>query len=370
VKLLPNSSFTVALLLVLASPTMLARAQAPDSVSAYVTAGNGPFKAGDAIPVHIELNSAPNILHGFVMVQFNGPGPAAATGQTSTSPDKKSYDLSVVIPDDAPGGKWVLSNVYVGSATGMQQSYLKFKAVTVEVTQDKTFSLPTEASVSISPSQTQLLRERATEVQNRLDTLKANLRTLTTTKPNARIQNLLRQTVRDADGALTGTEQSFLEFVTDTKQKQAANIFFSDLHAAYQTALKITELKASTQSATITNVAYRQSQPSNYPAVAEAIFPAFEQNQIAYTVVADTGSLTFDLEVRSLPEGAKVTYGRRGDSSFQELQDPTDSTIRALPYAVWTVRFEKKDFVTVQRDHNALTERNHVMTVELTPEKR
>jgi hypothetical protein len=104
-------------------------------------------------------------------------------------------------------------------------------------------------------------------------------------------------------------------------------------------------------------------------ASAEAVFRAFELNQLAYNTVADTGSLTFNLKVNSFPPGAVVSYGRRGDSSFEHLQDPTNSEIQGLPYAIWIVRFEEPGFDSEQREHNPFTDKNHVMTVELRAEK-
>jgi hypothetical protein len=344
--------------------------QASDAVSATVTIGSGPFRAGETVPVHVELDSAPDLPDGFVQIYFAGPESVGLAANAPTEPNKKSYDIKVEIPLDAPGGQWTLSSVYVGSRDGMRHSNPKFEKQVIEVLQDKTFSLPTEARVTISPSQTQLLRQQAVEVQNRLDTLKASLRALSEPKTNARVQTLLRQNVLDADAALTVTEQRFLDLVADSKQKAAANVFFSDLHITYQTAMALTGLKAYGYSGGVIAAAYQRGSGSAFPAVAEAVFPAFEQNRLAYTVVADKGSLTFDLEVRSSPEGASVSFGRRGDSSFEALQDPTNSTIKALPYAIWTVRFEKKDFMDVERDHNPFTDQNHVLTVELVPGKK
>jgi hypothetical protein len=103
--------------------------------------------------------------------------------------------------------------------------------------------------------------------------------------------------------------------------------------------------------------------------LAEAILPAFEQNELAYKVVADTGSLTFDLEVNTAPEGADVSYRRRGDS-FEKLQNKTNSSIKALTYAIWFVRFEKTGFRTEEREHDPFHEQNHVINVELQPEKK
>jgi hypothetical protein len=183
------------------------------------------------------------------------------------------------------------------------------------------------------------------------------------------LQRLLRENVQEADEALKATEKEFIALLSAPSQRPAADIFFSDLDLTYQRAL--TELKAfSNEGGVALAVKFQRSQRSQYPVVAEAVFRAFEQNELAYNLVADTGALTFDLDVKSIPVGADVSYGRRGDSSFQHLQDETNSTIKGLPFAIWLVRFEKPGYAKQEREHNPYVEKNHVVVVELASETK
>ncbi|HSZ77200.1 MAG TPA: hypothetical protein VK775_07355, partial [Chthoniobacterales bacterium] len=151
-------------------------------------------------------------------------------------------------------------------------------------------------------------------------------------------------------------------------QKPAATIFFGDLHLTYQQALANISASLLPPSNLAPHVQTVQHKTQSL-ALADSVFHAFELNQLAYDVVADTGSLTFDLKVNSIPPGAVVSYGRRGDSAFQYLQDPTNSEIEGLPYAIWLVRFEEPGYAAEQREHNPFTDKHHVITVELHSEK-
>jgi len=168
---------------------------------------------------------------------------------------------------------------------------------------------------------------------------------------------------------LTATEQRFVDLITDPKDKSGANIFFADLHLSYEQALSGINVSAHS-SPHLTLASFPQKSKSQYPIVAEYVFGVFAQNELAYNLVADTKSLYFNLEVRTFPEGAKVSYGRRGDQRFEDLQDTTNSVIKSLPYARWIVRFQKPGYAIEEREHNPYTETNHVVTVELTPEKK
>ena len=91
---------------------------------------------------------------------------------------------------------------------------------------------------------------------------------------------------------------------------------------------------------------------------------SFEQNELAYQTVADAQSLVFNLDVQSVPEGATVCYHRRNDPCHQHPNE-TNSTIPALPYAIWIVHFEKAGYRPEDREHDPFRESNHVIVVEL-----
>jgi hypothetical protein len=110
----------------------------------------------------------------------------------------------------------------------------------------------------------------------------------------------------------------------------------------------------------------KQQTDSRYPLLAQPVLRAFEQNELAYTLVAETASLTFDLELRSVPAGAEISYKRRGDA-YQQNPNPTNSVLRSLPYAIWIVRLQKSGYQVEEREHDPFREPNHVVIVELKP---
>ncbi len=338
-----------------------------DSVSAKVTTPRS-VKAGETFSVHVELDRAPNIPRGYVNVGFSNEQHQVGVGNgIATTPDKKSYDISIEIPIDAPEGIYTLSSITVGSADGMHHAALKFERQSFAVIQPGSFSLPTEAKVTINLSQKQLLRSAAIAVQRKIETLKATLATLK--EDSSRVPGLLRQNVLDADKALSMTEKEFMDLTTTSAERANANVFFEDLHRTYELTLRQLQVTLYRESA-ILPVTFQRSAKTQDEALESVVLRAFEHNELAYDVVADTQSLTFDLDVRTVPEGAEVSYGKRGDSSFTPLQDETNSVIKALPYAIWLVRFVKEGYAPVQREHNPFTDKNHVLAVELTPRNK
>jgi hypothetical protein len=183
----------------------------------------------------------------------------------------------------------------------------------------------------------------------------------------------LRRHVQDEIGSLRATESKFHELRELKAQGDAAEVFFDDLRTSYEEVLVALrpEKSNSETKATVLAAAWRSSSSASlkknkatYTLSALAVFRAVEQNELAYTLVADTGTLTFDLEISSLPEGAAVSYRRRGDP-YKGHPNPTNSVIKALPYAIWIVRLQKPGFRDQEVEHNPFTDRNHNVTVEL-----
>jgi hypothetical protein len=101
-----------------------------------------------------------------------------------------------------------------------------------------------------------------------------------------------------------------------------------------------------------------------YTIVVQAALRPFEQNELAYKIVADTESLVFDLNVTSTPAGAAVCYHRRGDPC-RPNPDATNTVTKSLPYALWLVQFQKAGYNTEEREHDPFRDPNHVINVEL-----
>jgi hypothetical protein len=103
---------------------------------------------------------------------------------------------------------------------------------------------------------------------------------------------------------------------------------------------------------------------TRYPLTAQAVFRVFEVNELAYSLVADTQTLAFDLEVNSNPEGAANSYRRRGDP-YKQHPNPTNSTIKSLPYAEWFIRFQKQGYHDQEIDFSAFVEPNRIVIANL-----
>jgi hypothetical protein len=101
-----------------------------------------------------------------------------------------------------------------------------------------------------------------------------------------------------------------------------------------------------------------------YPPLAQGVLRVLEQNELAYSLVANKEGLTFNLEVNSVPAGATIFYWHRGDEE-RKNNNPTNSTIASLPYAIWFVRIQMPGYKVEEREHDPFREPNHVLNVEL-----
>ena len=164
------------------------------------------------------------------------------------------------------------------------------------------------------------------------------------------------------------TESRFQRLSTDSKQKQAAHIFFDDLRVSYDRATR--DLGDSDKATPVASALPIRisTQPdrtdANYPSISQGVLRVFEQNEAAYIVVANRQELTFNLEVSSAPPSATVSYKRRGDD-FTKNAEFTNCTLHALPYAIWTIRVEERGYKTEEVEHDPFREPNHVIKLVL-----
>jgi len=184
--------------------------------------------------------------------------------------------------------------------------------------------------------------------------------------------DVVRQNIREALDSLDATESSFRRLAQADLKEDAARIFFADLRISYEEVQTELHKKIAGDQPGIIEVASLKHALQNSKAQLEtsvllqlALRP-LEQNELAYIKVADTQSLTFDLTVASAPAGATVSYRRRGDP-YRQNSDPTNTVIKSLPYAIWTVQFQKPGYRAEEREHDPFREPNHVLNVELRP---
>jgi hypothetical protein len=328
-------------------------------------------KAGESVDFEISVDSAPNFEGGGLMVWVAGPGFDQQSGCSLPRGEKKClYRLN--LPIDISSGTVYITKIAFW--TGSRQIDLPFKKVGFQVVASSGLVFPSRAEVSVRPSQVQLLRGEEMRLEAQVQTLKASV--AGEQEPlRAGTIRALRDRLEEELDSLKATESRFRE-LGDNSQTAAAQVFFDDLRTGYTEVLAgLSEKKRKERSSIRESIVAAAWPPQTegeqhggrrYPLTALAVLRPFELNELAYRLVADTSSLTFSLEVNSNPEGATVFYGRRGDTSYKQHQNPTNSTIKSLPYAIWIVRFQKPGFRDKDVEFNPFVEPNRVITAILT----
>jgi len=264
------------------------------------------------------------------------------------------------------GGVWTLKGIRV--YIGTKSVDLHVKPFSFRVLANPNLVFPTSAELTVNLSQEQLLRREANRLEEQIAKLRSSVAGYDQAGANDKLTDALRTSVKEEIEVLGATEAEFLKLATATTQTPATQAFFSDLRTNYEAVLSLTEKRSSARNApeVFLEVAERKDRVRRDESMllALAVLRPFEQNELAYKVVLDTGSLVFDLEANSIPPGATVSYYRRGDAPRQN-PSPTNSTIHSLPYAIWHIRFQKQGYQVEDREYDPFREPNRVIAVEL-----
>jgi hypothetical protein len=328
-------------------------------------------RAGEKISFTITLDQAPNFNGGQLHYRLDGPDSrfAISSGIILES-GKRVYKMDVEIPGAAEGGTWTLSNLSLWLGFGAAVP-LKFKPVSFRVMPNSNLIFPAAADARVNPSQIQLLRLEAGGVQARIQTLKADLARVQPPLKRDQLIAFLRRNLNEALEAVGRTELSFHKLGGPQSNLEAGKVFFADLQASYRQALEDLaraqaqiRIEPRVDQVSFVNASQTTTNQPRYPAIAQGVLRVLEQNELAYSVVANKEDLTFNLEVNSIPAGATVVFWRRGDSE-RKNNKPTNSTIPSLAYAIWFVRFHVPGYKDEEREHDPFREPNHVVTVEL-----
>jgi|SRR5271157_130373 len=350
-------------------PQKREQASAQDNLSvqdsASITTDDVPVKAGEIFSFTVNLDRAPNFAGTTIGYHLQGPDPEGQgfNGNVAGVVGQKVYQIRVTIPLDFAGGTWTVKELYFGSGT--KNHLIKFTPKTFQVIAKSGLIYPTSAEVVVNPSQQQLLRLEARFLQYRIQNLKAAIASYQEANQQGKIPQVLRTNVDAALKALQTTEVEFKSKATVQSQADIAGVFFGDLRLNYEDVLWNLEHSSTglSRPAGFMNVAYRGKTP--YAVIVQASLRAFEGNELAYNIVAESGSLTFNLTVTSNPSGAVVSYYRRGDPPHP-YADPTTAVIPSLVYAVWYVRIEKPGYKPQVREHDPFHSSGHVVSVELS----
>lgn len=328
---------------------------------------HGPeiVKAGETVNLEFSVNSAPEFDGASLMVWLSGPGAFDIQSGCDLPRGQKTCHWEIRIPADLPAGTVYVNRIAL--YTGSRQIALTFNKVGFQILARSGLVFPTSVEVSIKPSQVQLLRGEIARLQTQVQTLKASVAGEQEPLGAAKLR-IIGEKIEDELNSLKVTESKFRE-LGDKSQVDAAQVFFDDLRTSYTEVLADLSGKANGRATRAGFVATawppQEKHKSHYSLTALAAFRPFELNELAYRLVADTETLTFNLEVSSNPEGATILYGRRGDTSYKQHSSPTNSTIKSLPYAIWIVRFQKQGFRDKDVEFNPFVEPNRVVHVDL-----
>jgi hypothetical protein len=324
------------------------------------------IKAGEFLTFTVKLDRAPSFDGGFVQFTLIAPDTTISTSTETVRAGQTNCLARIQIPPDASGGEWRLH--INGFFAGTKVFPLKSEDTRFQVIPNEHLVFPSSAEVRITPSQVQLLRTSAIQLQLQIQEFKAAMdRDQKNTKD---VVKTVRTNIDGAINALNATQSSFRASAGPAPQQPAEQIFFDDLRASYQTVVDgLRNPRRAGASWWLEPITQTGSAQTPRPEVrdtilAQAALRPFEQNELAYKLVADAQSLTFDLTVESSPAGATVCYHRRGDPCHPN-SEITNTVIKSLPFAIWFVEFHKKGYSTIEREHDPFREPNHVLNVDL-----
>ena len=330
----------LSLLIAAAFAGQVADAQQSASVKA-----DGIVKAGETVNFTVTLEPAPNFNGGSVQISINAPDGRGVGMAFGADAGKKTVQGSYVIPETAPGGRYEI--VIAAFFDGFESRPLQAEKISFEVIPSPNLVRPNSAALALNPSQVQFLRQSAVKVQDQIQALKASVAELDQSANGNRVADVLKRNLQDAMKAVASTRATFHQLAGANANPDVEAVFFGDISASYAeilSQLNSHTIKSELASVGTTSVSFVQSSERKpqapYPVSAQAAFRAFEQNELAYSVAADAQSLTFDLTVNSNPEGATVSYHRRGETDHQN-PDRTNTIIKSLPYAIWTIQVQK-----------------------------
>jgi hypothetical protein len=343
--------------------------QATESVE--VTASNveiviagSEVKAGDLFSFTLKLDKAPNFSGGQVQYVIVGPHSKYVGDCTAFSDYRLSYNCEFRVPAIGPPGKWRIKSAYF--IIGNKKIKLTNAATDFRVLPNPGVILPTRAELALNGSQTDLLRREAQRLGDRIQLLKSGMSHYEKASNKRELEPGLREYLNFEIAESNKTQAEFIRMSPAEDERASAEIFFQDLRTGYHEAIDLVQRSAATLqifSASLIPVSDDTQDRVSSPLLAVALRP-FEENELAYNVVADSGSLTFDLEVDSDPPGATISYRRRGDQP-RVNPNPTNSTVHSLPYAIWLVKFEKAGYTSIEREHDPFRESNHIIHVQM-----
>lgn len=308
--------------------------------------------AGQAFSIKVVVDEFPkNILSPCVVVMGVEilaekpipPIPSSAMLQAELQPGQNVYELKGQLDPYAVGGIWRSRFKLFAVPKGMMRriscdvpTLPDVAPFTVVVQGGPLPVIPTTVSVTIHPSQTQLLSGEADRINAKVEKMREQLKSLKPADSERLLFDGLRQALFDVDD----TEKKFRQQATPEDSVKAIAVFFDDIRYQYSKPLALIG-KTQTYRSELPHVvraSVNSSQQLN--AVSRALLASMTHTAMAYELVATSNSLFFDLKVYSDPEGAAISYRHPGED-FEKASEPTTVLIRNLEIGVYEIRSER-----------------------------
>ena len=281
--------------------------------------------------------------------------------------NQHSYEISGILNPDVPTGQW-MGDVLLSAHPNMEKINQPIQpprhrctfSPKLEGNTHFAFSVepsphlvtPTSVAVTVNPSQIQLLLGEFDRLKAKAEDLEEQLSSTRAAADQSLLQTSLKEALEDLDR----TEAAYKEKGVDQLSSRAVNVFFDDIRLNYGEALKaIASSSAQSHPACpqLERVSTNPSGPLHQVGQAsEAVLKSIRQNARAYYVAASSGTMTFDLDVSSDPEGATVSYRQRTDPEYQQLDHKTDWRIQNMYRAHYFIRFQMPGYEDQVVDFN------------------
>jgi hypothetical protein len=213
-------------------------------------------------------------------------------------------------------------------------------------------------AVQINERQRALLRQGAASLEDRTRGVMTMVASME--GPTGEGRSLVISSFDQELAELKKTEDEFVRLATTPEAVAASRVFFGDLKSRYIEAGQA--WKGFEGNGTKPTVALMRS--DDFFATRDDTTALTRDQHSAYTLLAETGSETFDLTVKSFPKEAAISYRRKGDA-YTNNPDPTNTEIKNLVYAVWYVHAHLDGYEDDEKPHNPFREKNHQVDFEL-----
>jgi hypothetical protein len=336
-------------------------AQVPAKPQAQLTLSQASVTAGDTVQIDLNNLESPAPCSTSVQAIFDpdNPGPSSPqlVANGNIQPNSTSTSLSLTLAKDVDAGNYHLIVVRFLPCPGlskMRTVTVPRLALSVKALPDTT-KYPTRADLNLTVTQMQFFDTKIKELDdidhqltNRIEGHAAD---------TADLRAILTDSVNAADRALTVTEQKYFADVMGGKGTPPA--LFADFHARYHELL--TEFKAPIPGAgpgTTAEVAspghpvliraqlkkrpapaQPESFSASYPSDVRDTRQAYADNKAAYGYVAANDRVTFDIQFKSIPSGAHISYQKLIDPGFTDYSQPTDVALATFELATYKFKF-------------------------------